>query len=946
MFRGIYKIISFPKKNNFIIKYYIILIIMIKNKKSRILIVCLILIITGSVAISLLISPTTAQVVDQKNILVISDADDSLFLQNLRIDKENFNISISTSAPLTSIDSRIDIIIIFDSALEFSEQILISNFVDNGGAAIIFFGRNLHANASLLDELNVLDESLYNAQKGINTESMLFVINDNVHPISKNIEWNSAPDIKTGNMTIIPILSLDPTVERIVDVYPVSKNLQIESNRQPILFEKSKGLGNIIVFSGWLEEGANIDTKVWPYFNYLLYAMMFEGLNLSFQTYPIWPYSPVPHLTDQIIIGLIILILTIIAISAYMVVKKKSRRAIDQDTIEVLKRQAEEDERKIAKETKELEKELKDHVDIKDDWEVIGVHRQLGGFLFTLFLGLLLVLPQLLVSNFIMPQFIQPYPQAAGWYNYAYNFFQIVWILFDFGTSFALAKFFAQHRVKHPEKAIHYVQIYVWWQILTGIIQITIIGFLGSIFFPYTPLAQMSWIFVVYSFIQYPGFFLVFMYTFQGMQRSDLHLISYVAWEVIWLLVGQLIFCYLGRMWGAENPIIGEALGAGIGYAIARCFDFWVTFMMTFALFKKLGFSVKTCFRIDFNKEEFKETLKYGSKLAVGEGFVQMGWFLQVIITSAFVANYSNNLGWFNLVWSVGMIVQLVSLYGQSLLGAFSESSSHEKHTLTKLYIYQAFRWGNYFAFFLISVLFAVGAKFLVGAAGEAYGGPAVKFLIPILLFHLGGVYSWLVDAVFEGTGRTTYAMIVWIIEQVTRALLMYILVLIFHDMVAVIIAYIPAVIAKDLIAWLVVRKKIIKFRIHPFKSFITPGISAIINFILLYIFGEIIWGIPMGDKILNTFIIFFLGIFIFLFFYAFIDGFLGGYDENTIKELERASLLITTKFLKFFPKTLFRMARLGHKISPFRSKFKIEMYEEAMKEAYDLTLEKRILEI
>jgi len=142
------------------------------------------------------------------------------------------------------------------------------------------------------------------------------------------------------------------------------------------------------------------------------------------------------------------------------------------------------------------------------------------------------------------------------------------------------------------------------------------------------------------------------------------------------------------------------------------------------------------------------------------------------------------------------------------------------------------------------------------------------------------------------------------------------------------------------------VRKKIIKFRIHPYKSFIAPGISAIINFIVLYIFGEILWGIPMGDKILNTFIIFFLGIFIFLFIFAFIDGFLGGYDENTIMELERASLLVTTRFLKFFPKTLFRMARLGHKISPFRSKFKITMYEEAMKEAYDLTLEKRILEI
>ncbi|MFX1497430.1 MAG: oligosaccharide flippase family protein, partial [Promethearchaeota archaeon] len=549
-------------------------------------------------------------------------------------------------------------------------------------------------------------------------------------------------------------------------------------------------------------------------------------------------------------------------------------------------------------------------------------------------------------SNFIMPQIIQPYPQAAGWYNYAYNFFQIIWILFDFGTSFGLAKFFAQYRVKNPEKSIHYIQIYVWWQIFTGIIQVSLIAFIGSIIFPYTNLAHMSWIFIIYSFVQYPGVFLVFMYTFQGMQRSDFYLILYIFWEIVFLLIGQVIFCYIGRMWGAANPIFGEALGAGIGYAVARCFDFWMTFLISIFMFKKQGFSPKTCFRIDFSREEVKESLRYGSRLGIGEGFVQIGWFLQVVITSIFVANYSNNLGWFNLTWTLGQIVMIVSLYSNTLLGAYSESSAHNKHTLTKLYIYQAFRWGNYFAYFLISVLFATGAKFLVGAAGEAYGAPAVKFLIPLLLFHAGGIYSWLVDPVFEGTGHTGYAMVIWIIEQASRALLMFLLVFFLRDMVYVIIAYIPAVLIKDVIAWIIVRKKIIKYKLYPFKTFVTPALSAVINFVLLYFVGEIIWNIPLGDKILNTAIIFILGIFVFIFFYAFLDGFLGGYDDNTIQELQRAALIVTTPVVRFFPKTLSKVARLGSKISPFHNKFKIDIYEEAMKEAYDLTLEKKILHI
>ncbi|MFX0137831.1 MAG: oligosaccharide flippase family protein [Candidatus Hodarchaeota archaeon] len=917
------------------------------RKISKTLLICLFALVASNVLVFFLIIPTFGQSSNPKNILLITKGNDELFVQSLGIDKDNFNITkISDSDPLTSIGPWIDVIVLFDAELNTIEQDIVSNFVDAGGGAIVFMGQNLHDNATLLDKLNLINNTIFEAEKTLNDEQMLSIVNNVSHSISNNIDWNSAPEMKVDNMTIISSGCLNSSIKSIVDVYPASKNLQIDLFRSPLLIERAKGNGKVILFSGWLETSANLDFKVWPYFNYLLYGLIFESLDLTFQKFQAWPYSPVPHFLDQLIIGIIVIILAILAIALFVVVKKRSRTGIDQQTIEVLKVRAEEEERKKLEEAKALEKKLEEQVDLKDNWEVIGVHRQLGGFLFTLFLGLILVLPQLLVSNFIMPQFIQPYPQAAGWYNYAFNFFQIIWILFDFGTSFALAKYFAQHRVKNPEKAIHYIQIYVWWQIFTGIIQVSLIAFIGSFIFPYTNLAHMSWIFIIYSFVQYPGVFLVFMFTFQGMQRSDYYLILYIAWEIVFLLIGQVIFCYIGRLWGAANPIFGEALGAGIGYAIARCFDYWMTFIISIFIFRKQGFSPKSCFRIDFSKTEVKETLIYGSKLGIGEGFVYLGWFIQIIITSAFVANYSNNLGWFNLVWTLGLIVQIVSLYSNTLLGAYSESISHNKKTLTKLYIYQAFRWGNYFAFFIISVLFATGAKFLVGAAGEEYGAPAVKFLIPLLLFHMGGIYSWLVDPVFQGTGHTSYAMVVWIIEQVSRALLMYIFVIIFRDMVFVIIAYIPAVIIKDIVAWLIVRKKIIKYKLYPFKTFLTPSISAILNYIVLFYVGELIWSIPLGDQIINTAIIFLLGIFVFMFFYAFLDGFLGGYDDNTLQEFQRAASMVTTRGIRAFPKALFKVAKLGSKISPFHNKFKIDIYEEAMKEAYDLTLEKRILKI
>jgi O-antigen/teichoic acid export membrane protein len=750
------------------------------------------------------------------------------------------------------------------------------------------------------------------------------------------------------NMTIISKDSLNSGVHRIIDVYPASKNLQINQYRNPILMEMKKGDGNVVLFTGWLEEDANIHFTLWPYFNYFLYTMGLETLGESFQSFPDWDFSPVPHEFERIILLILIICLAILAVSLFVVVRRKSRSTIDQATIEALKKKAEEEEEKRIKEAEEFKRKVEEEgrEDLKDDWEVIGIHRQLGGFLFTFFIGLFLVIPQLLVTNFVMPQFIQPYPQAAGWYYYAYNLFQIAWLLFDFGTSYALAKYFSQYRVKNPEKAIHYIQIFVWWQLFTGLIQISIFAFIGSIIFPYTNIAHMSWVLITFSLVQYPGFFLVFMFTFQGLQRADLHLITYVAWEVIWLLIGQVIFCYLGRLWGAANPIIGEALGAGIGYSVARYFDYWMTFILSFFLFKKQGYSPKTCFRIDFTKDEFKESMKYGSKLAFGESFVQIGWFLQIIITSTFIANYSNELGYFNLAWNVGMIVQLVTLYGQSLLGAFSESNSHGKKTLTKLYIYQAFRWGNYFAYFIISVLLATGGLFLVGAAGQDYGGPAVRFMPLILIFHGFGVYSWLVDAVFQGTGKTGYAALVWILEQTVRALLMFLLVILTRDMAFVIIAYWPAVFAKDIVAWIIVRYKIIKYKVYWYKTFITPLISAFINFLVLSYIGNFLWNIDMGDKIINTAIIFLVGIFLFMYFFAFLDGLFGGYDKNTIKEFEKATSMVKVRFIGFFPRALYKVAALGARISPLHNKFPIDIYEDGMAEAFELTLEKKVLKI
>ena len=149
----------------------------------------------------------------------------------------------------------------------------------------------------------------------------------------------------------------------------------------------------------------------------------------------------------------------------------------------------------------------------------------------------------------------------------------------------------------------------------------------------------------------------------------------------------------------------------------------------------------------------------------------------------------------------------------------------------------------------------------------------------------------------------------------------------------------------KGILLWIIVRYKITTYKVYPFKTFLVPALAAIVNFLVLSIVGDLIWMIPLGDLIINTAILFIIGIFGFIFFYAFLDGLFGGYDDNTINELERAANLVEGA-IGVFPKALYKMAKLGTKISPFHNKFKIDIYEKAMEEAYELTLEKKVLKI
>ncbi len=690
----------------------------------------------------------------------------------------------------------------------------------------------------------------------------------------------------------------------------------------------------------------------------MMYGSTMTLSGMEFPTYGNWAFSPVPHGTEQAIIVVYVIAMLILAVWIFLYVRRRSAKSrIDAASLEAAKAETKredetielpEEKRALIKQLmesnlnpEEIEKELSKvaEVDLTDKWEQVGSHKQIGGFLFGFFMGVILLIPQLVIVGYLFPQLILPFPQVNGWMDLTRNFFGAVWVAFDVGTSVALAKYFAQYRVKQPEKAIHYVQIFVWWQMLSGVAQIFIVAFIGSIIFPQTYLAHMSWMFVLHSLIQYPGFFLVFQYVFQGMQRTDYQLLTQLLYTIIFNILSQIGCILIFRAIFAGMPVYGEAFGAGVGFAFGQYVAEWGTYFFTVGLFKKLKFNVSTVFRADFTWAEFKEALTFGVKFMAGSVWVPAVWLWQVFLQSIYVKGYATENGYFNLVYTFGGIVAVVGLFMEGLLAGVSEAHSHKKHKLLELHTVQGLKWANYMAFFVVSLLLMMGWRFVLGFSGDEWA-PAIRFIPWVLLFQLLGPYSWQGDKMLTGAGLTGKLALCWVIEQVTRALFLLAFIPGFQ-MLGILWAYIPALVAKNISLWIFIYKYVSHPKAYWVVVWISPAVSALLVYLLFdFVIAPVVWH---GD-LLTTAILFLIAVFGGLYLYAFLAGVFGHWDKNTLQEFDKATKMVAG--VGFFARFLYSVSRAGYRACPWKDKHPVDVFTDAMREAHELEIEKKILKI
>jgi hypothetical protein len=432
-------------------------------------------------------------------------------------------------------------------------------------------------------------------------------------PVLDQVVWNSAPQVRRRVILQAPGLDLLPLVSGYED-------------GELVLGRLDTGGGTVFILTPFLDD-SNPQFQSWAYFNYLVYHLAARAAGLSPDTFADYPGSPVPHARERLILFSILGVALLTAILIFIFVRRYSLahpEALD----ELVANQSEFVSRQVG-----------------TGWEEIGFHRPLGGFMLAFMLGLVLFIPLIIYQNMILPVFILPSAQAIGIWGRVLQFFEFLWLLLDMGTSAAFIKFFAQYRVHDPRKAIQYGQVFVWWQALSGAVQVAVMTAVGGILVPHTVYALYAWSIIIHTFIQIPGFFLVMRHALMGWQRFDYAQILDMGWKLVFPMIAQPVIVLLMVNWARGNPVLGTAMGGLLGLGIAAYASEAMTFLLGLFLYKRMGYNARVLFMAHFDWATIKSAFRFGVFEMMGSVAWAVGQAVEILITQTRLINYTEIWG-------------------------------------------------------------------------------------------------------------------------------------------------------------------------------------------------------------------------------------------------------------------------------------------------------------
>jgi O-antigen/teichoic acid export membrane protein len=548
--------------------------------------------------------------------------------------------------------------------------------------------------------------------------------------------------------------------------------------------------------------------------------------------------------------------------------------------------------------------------------------------------GIILFSPLIIYQNLILPSYILPSAEALGIWGRVTQFFNLAWYFFDMGTSVAFIKYMSQYRVDDPKRGIQFGQVFVWWQALSGAVQVVLVIGLAVTVAPRSAYALYAWSVVIHTFIQIPGFYRLFLYALSGFQRNDYARYLDLGLNVVFPMIVQPIFVGIAFAWGRAHPVFGGAMGGLLGMGIAAYAAEVLTFVLGYWLYRRIGYNARILFLAHFDWEIVKASFRFGVFEMLGSAAWSAGQAAEIWITQSRLINYAEIWGNWGLAQNFVFAFNVVSTLSDASMPSISEAISHGRKLLSQYYAVMIYKWGGIISAFLVAVLLAVGPRFILGASGPEFSRAAV-YAVPLLIWGAVQYPSWVGDQVQLGSNKPYIKSALVTGEQIIRVVLALILIERFQ-VTALVIAYFVGLLTKGLVAYFVNNKLCFPQRFFVWQSVVAPLLAAGGHFLLMDRISALIW---KSDQI-TSIIIFFIGVLPSLPVFMFLYGLFGGWDDATLAEFREAASM-TGPIRGIVNWLMVKPTELGARISPLNNRFPITIRAAAMEEARNLTDEK-----
>ena len=600
----------------------------------------------------------------------------------------------------------------------------------------------------------------------------------------------------------------------------------------------------------------------------------------------------------------------------------------------------------------------------KDGYLTVGFHRLLGGFFHNVLYTIVGAILFVAIIPLILPIYM-PYPEIEGYANIVYGLLGFAFGLFDFGSTHGaeinsntklndgLLRFVGEHATANPGYAIKYLQLFAWFQMITGVAQITLLSCVVFLWLPFSNLVHMSWFILAYLLIQFPGCTQLFDSLFKGFQRLDA-LNTYTFFKDSLLKpVIQVCAVLVGRWYGSQVPALGELMGATIMWIASLWIVEIVGFIYGARVFrsklgKTIGVSFADLFRPGFDRAIAKKLFSFSGKLWVQQVAGQFVEMLNNLAAIALVPSYGL---WIGLISFGGMFTNLTAMQGQMMRNAtapFSESYLNGKKNLFQYYVCSLLK---YFSF--VSAYMTVPAVILFPVLLKAFTTivPALSPYAPlegmigaiIITQTLYGPMISLSGRLFPACDKPTTGVVLSLISSPLYIIFLFWFASLGLTWEAIVWSRFVASIVEVTLKYIYFHARILRL---PFgkkgvlwQCVVAPLIVSALSIPLLFLLLSAFTGMINAGIVaiaLSTVFTIFFSMFIYpIFIFTPLYAFFGGFDDDTAREFDESISLAGPS--KFIMRGMSRMIHAAIKHSPLHGRFPLPYYHDAVKEGKEI---------